>query len=234
MAFPLFSSNIQIKHGSCQLYFAHSVKMRCILLKVLFIFSFLMQESCHPATFCINTSMQVKKSNMLILEKPLAEGMVRTCYFHPQDKQKCVKIVKDNKDIKSLEQELQIYHTVKKQLSPFICHYDNQLVETNKGPGLVGELICDDHGKVAQRLSDFLETDAIDQNIKEQFDAFFKALLDNRLYFTDFNLHNFLVFEQNGSYRITRSFIKLEVLFPFLWRKKTVRRMNHFYHRIGY
>ncbi len=181
---------------------------------------------------------------MLILENPIAEGMVRTCYFHPQDKQKCIKVVKDNNDIDSLQKELQIYKRFQHKLSPFICHYDNQLVMTNKGPGLVSELVRDDYGEVAQTLSTFLETENINENIKKQFDAFYKTILDNRIYFTDFNLHNFLIFRKKEqfciryidlkSYKITRSFIKLEILLPFLWRAKTIRRMNRFYHQIGF
>ncbi len=180
---------------------------------------------------------------MLILQKIIGEGMVRTCYFHPQDDKKCVKVVKNSKDIKSLQRELQTYEKVKNRLSPFICHYDQQLIETDKGPGLVVELIRDDNGEIAPKLSAFLKQQSINTAIKKQFDDFFRKLLDNRLYFTDFNLDNFLVFQEKGevkiryidlkSYRLTRSVIKLEVLLPFLWRPKTIRRMNQLYKRLN-
>ncbi len=181
---------------------------------------------------------------MLILEKPLAEGMMRTCYLHPQDEQKCVKVVKKKSDVKILEKELRVYQKVKASLMPFICHYDDLLVETNKGPGLVGELIRDDDGKAAQKLSVFLAEEGGDDSLKQHFDTFFKIILQNRFYFTDFNLDNFLVFYKNKkitiryidlkSYRDTKAAIKLEIVLPFLWRIKTLRRMNHFYHRLGW
>ncbi len=119
---------------------------------------------------------------MLILQKIIGEGMVRTCYFHPHDDRKCVKVVKNSKDIKSLQRELQTYEKVKNRLSPFICHHDQQLIETDKGPGLVAELIRDDNGEIAPKLSAFLKQQSINAAIKKQFDDFFRKLLDNRLY----------------------------------------------------
>ncbi len=181
---------------------------------------------------------------MLILEKPLAEGMMRTCYFHPQDEQKCVKVAKKKSDVKILKKELQVYQKVKATLAPFICQYDELLVETNRGLGLVGELIRDDDGKAAQNLSVFLKQERCDDSLKQHFDTFFQIILQNHFYFTDFNLDNFLVFYKNceitiryidlKSYRDTKAAIKLELLLPFLWRRKTLRRMRHFYHRLGW
>lgn len=169
--------------------------------------------------------------------------MVRDCYFHPLDKEKCVKVVKNRRDLGVLQRELHVYNKVKGTLSLFICHYDNQLIETDKGPGVVVELFRDDDGQVSPKLSVFLESQSIDSSIRKQFDTFFKQLLDNRLYFTDFNLDNFLMVRKKGqihikyidlkSYRLTRSFIKHEVFLPFLWRSKTTRRINRFYQRIA-
>ncbi len=183
------------------------------------------------------------KRNKLFLKEKISEGMVRDCYLHPQNRRKCIKVVKNRKDIAVLQRELQIFSLVKDFLSPFICRYDNSLVNTNKGPGIVVEIFFDDDGEKSQNLLTFLQLYPLDNAIKKQFDDFFKRLLDNHLYFTDFNLDNFLVVRKNGqssikyidlkSYKVTSSIIKLEVLFPFLWRKKTIRRMNRLYKRIG-
>ncbi|PIE73833.1 MAG: hypothetical protein CSA20_01070 [Deltaproteobacteria bacterium] len=180
---------------------------------------------------------------MLLLKKIIAEGMVRECYFHPEDEQRCVKVVKDKREIRSLQRELQIYNKVKDGLAPFICHYDGQLVETDKGPGLVMELVRDDDGQVSKKLSAFLERQSIDEGVEKQLDIFFKKLLDERWYFTDFNLDNFLIVRRKEqlivkyidlkSYRSTKSFIRLEVFLPFLWRSKTIRRMRRLYQRLG-
>ncbi len=181
---------------------------------------------------------------MLILKKPLAEGMMRTCWLHPRDEQKCVKVAKKKSDVKILEKELRVYQKVKATLAPFICQYDDLLVETNRGPGLICELVCDDAGKAAQNLSTFLKQEGCDDSLKQHFDTFFKIILQNNFYFTDFNLDNFLVFYKDKeitiryidlkSYRDTKAAIKLEIVFPFLWRIKTLRRMRYFYHRLGW
>ncbi len=179
---------------------------------------------------------------MITLTKKISAGMVRDCYFHPHDKQKCVKVVKDKKDRGSLYRELQIFHKVKEKLLPFLCLYDDELVGTDKGEGLVMELACDDDGTVSQQLSTFLEQHRVDEALMEQFDQFFAILLDNKFYFTDFNLHNFLIVQKREgakikyidlkSYKVTRSFIRIEVILPFLWRFKTIRRMNRLYEQI--
>ncbi len=180
---------------------------------------------------------------MLILKEKISEGGVRECYFHPQDREKCVKVMKNSKDVGLLHRELQVFNKVREQLAPFLCHYDRELVKTDKGYGLVMEVVYDDDGSVSQRLSTFLESQEINENLKKQFDEFFSILLDNKFYFTDFNLHNFLIVQKKEgqeikytdlkSYKATKSIIKLEVIFPFLWRSKTIRRMNRLYGRIG-
>ncbi len=179
---------------------------------------------------------------MLILKDRISGGAVRECYFHPEDKEKCVKVIKQKKDVGALQKELQIAARVKEKLSPFICRYDGHLVETNKGPGLVVGLFRDDDGQVSRKLSEFLSSRSLDADLKNQLDEFFKKLLDHRLYFTDFNLDNFLIVRQKNqlsikyidlkSYRVTRTFFKLEMIFPFLWRRKTIRRINRFYEKI--
>ena len=97
---------------------------------------------------------------MLILESSqlIGRGLRRECYFHPEDENKCVKVVVAG-DHKETAREQSYYRLLAKRriswkmLSRF---YGN--TETNRGPGAVFELIRDYNGEVSKTLGHYLAT----------------------------------------------------------------------------
>ena len=107
--------------------------------------------------------MLTLKSSSLI-----GRGLRRECYFHPDDENKCIKVVVAG-DQKETVREQVCYRLLEKRniswkmLARF---YGN--VETNRGPGAVFELIRDYSGEVSKTLEHYLSTDnSIDLNYQD-------------------------------------------------------------------
>lgn len=90
---------------------------------------------------------------MIILTELIGKGATRDCYQHPTDANKCIKILSRPQNISLLARELKYYPLIRQTMGNFTARYDNQLVETNRGPGLVCELFRDDDGSIQNRLT---------------------------------------------------------------------------------
>lgn len=181
---------------------------------------------------------------MLILKKLISHGTVRACFYHPEDKNKCVKVVLHKKYSYLLKKELDNNLLFQEKLSLFVPKY-YQLVDTNKGLGLETELIKDDHNQLSPRLVDYLKTKkTLSNELINQFETFFSLLLKHHLWFYDFNLENFLIktinkkeqliFVDTKSYNRNNSwsFLKLEYIIPILAKIRMKRRIKRFYKRV--
>ncbi|MBO4520977.1 MAG: hypothetical protein J5787_07200 [Alphaproteobacteria bacterium] len=178
---------------------------------------------------------------MLILEKRIGLGAVRECYEHPTDKAKCVKVLLPHAGLSVFERELKNYTAVKDVLKDFVIPCEKELVETNKGPGMICDLITDDNGEISQMIFNYKK----DAEVKEKLDAFAALLLTHKLFFYDFNMYNFVVQIKNGkknlkyidlkSFRRNKSwcFLKLENVFDFLARTIMTRRLKRLYRDLG-
>ena len=179
---------------------------------------------------------------MLILNKLIAEGAYRLCYEHPDHKEWCVRVPKKSGDYKVLKLELTNYHKVKKVLSKYITAYQEDLVETNYGLGLVSELLRDDNGKISEPIYEYMKN--MDEDLSVQLKDFFSILIYTQTFFFDFNLKNFIIQIKNGkkelkfidlkSLNMNRSwsFLQLEHVIPALALWKMKRRMKRFYEEI--
>ncbi len=106
---------------------------------------------------------------MLILDEKMliAKGDDRTCYFHPHDKNLCVKILHQNTDISVNHREIKYYHhLIKKNISWDMLARFNCVARTNLGEGMVFELIRDADGSVSKTLDHYLRLDQESMNSK--------------------------------------------------------------------
>ena len=109
---------------------------------------------------------------MLTLESSalIGSGLRRECYFHPEDENKCIKVVVSG-DHKETRREQSYYRLLEKRniswkmLARF---YGN--VDTNLGEGAVFDLIRDFNGKISKTLEHYIsaysETDPISQYLR--------------------------------------------------------------------
>jgi len=99
----------------------------------------------------------------------IGKGFRRECFFHPEDENRCIKIVLYG-DQKETLREQSYYRALSKRnisWSMLAKFYGN--VETNRGEGAIFELIRDYHGDVSKTLEYYLsaqdETDFNYQNL---------------------------------------------------------------------
>lgn len=177
---------------------------------------------------------------MLQLQKIIGRGASRICYEHPQSPNLCVKIyTKKGYGEKELKEEIKIYQEVKNKLSPYICHYEEELVPTNQGLGLVTEIIRDDNLDTSQSLG--LKYPHITEEYYQQLDDFCHRLIENKIYFYDFNVANFVVQEKDKhqylkyidlkSYKKYKpwTYLRLERIIPYLAHTALKQRIKKLY-----
>lgn len=178
----------------------------------------------------------------MFLTDLIGKGATRECYAHPEEKEKCIKVYQNPKLAEpAFKRELEIYHRVSPILGNFVCAYDPQLVDTNKGKGLVSELVLDDNGKTSRPLVTYLVSSWMNEQIIAEINAFTALLLKNNLFFYDFNLMNFVVQNKKGHFRLryidmksfenykSWSFLGLEKISPAIARHIMIRRLKRMY-----
>ena len=188
-------------------------------------------------TVCDKIFFENTDAKMLVLKKCIGKGAFRECYEHPDDKSKCVKIFLKKEDRSVFQREFKNYSLLKDQLKDYIIPCEKELVETDKGMGMVCDLVRDDDGSASKMIWKY----QMDDEIKQELDKFTSVLLSRNLFFYDFNENNFIIQIKDGkkklkfidlkSYRRNKSwtFLKLENVFDFLARIIMKRRLKRLY-----
>ncbi len=128
---------------------------------------------------------------MITINKIIGKGANRLCFEHPEDNSKCIKIAIDSKS--TLFHEFNVYKQVKNYIGEYLPKYEEKMVHTNFGIGLVCQAIKDDNGQFAKHLSYYVKKSVVDNNLKLQIINFAEDLIRHDIFFYDFNLYNFVV-----------------------------------------
>ena len=183
---------------------------------------------------------------MLYLRDYIGGSAVRQCYRHPLDESKCVKVAKNKKDIPGLMREVRISKLVRPYLGDYIVMYEDNLVETDKGPGLVCTLVRDERDwSVAPALAVYQENKGDISYIEADLREILRRLIEHNLFFYDFNRGNFVVkttpdgnkrlvfIDLKGFHKNSYSgFLKMERYIAPLARIIMFRRMRTLYRQL--
>lgn len=189
--------------------------------------------------------------NLLVLKdaKIIGHGMERTCYVHPDDSSKVVKIAKENRaDSRHNLYEYKTYRYLKKhhgQLD-FITHYYG-FVETDLGRGLLAECIRDSSGEVSRSILDTLlgEYKYPYDQLRSLVSEFCDNLTRKNIQLFDLNPKNIVLkLEKPGSYKAVaidikgryanNEFIPFSTFIPYLSRRKLKRRGQRLLEKMDY
>ena len=87
----------------------------------------------------------------------IGKGANRTCYRHPSDKEKCIKIP-NNSQCETQALEIQYYELLASNRIALkhISQYYGE-IDTNVGKGYIYELIRDFDGEISKPISDYLD-----------------------------------------------------------------------------
>ncbi len=183
---------------------------------------------------------------MICLWDYIGGSAVRQCFRHPLDENKCVKVAKNKKDIPGLMREVRISQLVRPYLGDYIVHYEDELIETDKGPGLVCGLVRNESdGAVAPALAVYQENGGSIEDIETDLREILRRLIEHNLFFYDFNRGNFVVKENSlgrkslvfidlkGFHKNSYSgFLKMESYIAPLARIIMFRRMRTLYRQL--
>lgn len=108
---------------------------------------------------------------MLILKSKIGSGRHRRCYNHPQDDNKCIKVLynPDDGGIKEVKRETSYYRRKSSQIQACqaIPNYYG-VVKTDKGQGHVFDLVRDYDGQISKSLEYYLHRNKLTENEIQQ------------------------------------------------------------------
>lgn len=183
---------------------------------------------------------------MLYLTEYIGGSAVRECYVHPLDRNLCVKVVKHKADLPELTREISVAKLLAPYLKDYIVRYDDGLVETDKGLGLVCELVRnEDDGELALSLAQYQERFGAD-DVEPELRKVLESLIRDNLFFYDFNRSNFVVKRMaSGGKKVVfidlkgfhknhyMGFLKMERYIAPLARNIMFRRMRTLYSELN-
>lgn len=183
---------------------------------------------------------------MLYLTEYIGGSAVRECYVHPLDRNLCVKVVKHKADLPELTREISVAKLLAPYLKDYIVRYDDGLVETDKGLGLVCELVRnEDDGELALSLAQYQERFGAD-DVEPELRKVLESLIRDNLFFYDFNRSNFVVKRMaSGGKKVVfidlkgfhknhyMGFLKMERYIAPLARNIMFRRMRTLYRELN-
>ena len=130
---------------------------------------------------------------MLYLKEFIGHGAVRDCYLHPDDPGKCVKVIRDPKDLHILEREIMLTQLLSPLFGELCATCEPDVVETDRGMGMVSNLIVDADGSTSPSLHNFLHAGGDAHELQPTLDAITRTMIENDLFFYDFNGNNFVI-----------------------------------------
>lgn len=188
---------------------------------------------------------------MLLLENAviIGEGMERTCYLHPEDPEKVVKIPKNGPGGNKQNQcEFKTYKYLTKHHGHLDCiSRCYGFCQTDLGPGLVCQCIRDYNGEISKTLLEILinPSDGSVHDLEGIVAAFCNHLVEHNIQLFDLNPKNIVLrLNRSGNYQAVsidlkgryanKEFIPFSTYIPFLSRKKLRRRTERLLGRLDF
>lgn len=119
----------------------------------------------------MTTKLQLQETDFV------GKGCHKLTYIHPQDRNKCIKIIYNKDGITDIERELSYrrYREANRLYSTIIPAYYGT-VETDKGIGYVFEYICDYDGRISPSLMDYVHNEEMLEKDYDKVVALLKEL----------------------------------------------------------
>lgn len=183
--------------------------------------------------------------SVLYLQKRIGCGNTRECWLHPLNENLCIKVNLENRKSNPLLYEIHVYERIKNLLPGLIAEIYPELVETDKGLGLVSAIVRDGDGKISPSFREYHKNGGDMKEILDPLNRIIKRMIVRDLFFFDFNWGNFSVQTLHGKKKVIMTDIKslnrtgfkgylhLEKIFAPLARIIMFRRIRRLYKELG-
>lgn len=186
--------------------------------------------------------------------EPFGVGGRRSCYVHPLDPSKCIKVLRTDerrtrrlkktkvpqafrREYDNNEHERLIIVGLAKRLGDCLPEHLPQCYgyeSTDLGPGLVLDLVRDTDGKIGRSLRELFTAGHHPDEFKEAFDEFGQFLLKHRVLTRNLHDHNLIASAQeDGSWKLylidglgDPAWLPLARWFPAIAKKKIQKRLK--------
>lgn len=131
---------------------------------------------------------------LILNSEPIGQGRERSCYVHPDDPNKLIKVSNDGTNVQT-RREIDFYIRLSKRKEIAYTHLPNLYgqVNTSLGEGIVVDLIRDSDGSVLRSMRWYLNHHTPIQTFEPYLDELKNYLLDNLIIFNhDLVLGNLL------------------------------------------
>ena len=173
-----------------------------------------------------------------ISKQPIGMGKERMCFVHPEDPRLAIKIPKAGKSPRT-EREVRFYNRLDSRGSIDCKHIPrfHGICETNRGKGIVVELIRNYDGEISRPMNWYLAHRYPLEEFVPFLDELQQAFLDQLIVFNqDLTIANLLVRKTSASkfHLVAIDGLAIDWLdrIPFLLRRKIRRRWQHFMDRL--
>ena len=124
------------------------------------------------------------KDELTICSKPIAQGRERTCFLHPRDPEKIIKISTGSETTQS-RREIDFFESLEKRNFSDYRHLPKYYgtVNTNLGWGLVVDLICDYDKTISNSLEWYIENGTSIPEVENHLEVLREYLLENLIIF---------------------------------------------------
>ena len=131
--------------------------------------------------------------------EPVGQGRERTCYIHPEDPGKLIK-VSTGAVRKQSRREIECYRRLQRQGPVEYTHIPgfHGLVETNLGVGIVVDLICDDDGKISRSMREYLDDGMPIESFEPLLEELRQYLHDNLIIFNHDIVSRNILYQKRG------------------------------------
>ena len=136
--------------------------------------------------------------SVLQLQKRIGHGATRDCWQHPLQDNLCVKVNLANRQNNSLLYEIHVYERIKKLLPGLVAAVHSELADTDKGQGLVSELVRDEDGRISPSLREYFKSGGDMKEILQPLNRIIKRMIVRDIFFLDLNTGNFAVQTLHG------------------------------------
>jgi len=177
-----------------------------------------------------------------ITRKPIGMGKERMCFVHPEDPRLAIKIPLGQVDKRS-EREIRFYRKLEKRGVVDEIHIPrfHGLCETNRGRGIVVDLVRNHDGEISRPLNWYLAQGFPIEEFEPYLEQLKQSFLSNLIVFNpDMTIGNILV-QKTAAARFhmvaidglgEASVLDWPNAFPFLVRRKIRRRWEGFIARV--
>ena len=177
-------------------------------------------------------------------KKLIGKGSERSCYYHPNNENYCIKVIHtmSKRSIIRSDREINYIRKYKSKKTPFkeIPDYYGS-VHTNIGKGYIFERVKDWNGENSIKLSEYIKEDGDSENIRLMILDMYNSFIKHRALVSDLHSGNIVVNLKNPKAcpklilidGIGNSdFIKISDYSYYLLKKKLIRKFSRMMHNL--